>query len=646
MTPEEKQFRLAEIEITNAPTDEKIVGMFRYEPDVKTKLPGSKRGPILVILAEIASTLYVYEQLLDTLNETAEQLRHLLAAVDTDPMARFEKIIHRLNEAVAQFSEHEPTPIAWNRVNLFVLELSEGNLCLSGVGRLCNLFIQKQADGSFRTFDLFGSLEQPTEIDPKKPFASFICGDMKPGDILFAGTGNFERIRGELGVADRLKTLPPVTAAMELRQELERRAIPDDFAALVIACVSLPGKAAEPPAPLTDELPKKEKSTESIERMYTEEKVAEVMLSPAIAPRQATPDIQTPSQLPPASPLQRAKEWAASLRPSAGRSAPTVRRDPLAVASLRGMNAGVGSRLTAKHKLIIAGAAGALLLGVGGFAWWRHAKQLAADQTAWNQVFEQASERRSQAEADIVIGNEDQARLHVQQGLDFLSGLDEKTGDRKTQKAKLTDDLQATREKLRRELRVDSPTPLTSLSLGAPENSLKFVTVFKGGVFTVDTGTNQLVRVDLASKEIKRFSLAGTSSTAQFLTPGATGLLLLTAERRLFSINPTTGTLSPLGFSTSKASSTQAIRLYNKKPYVLDPAAGMIWKYASVAGGGEAAYLKQTDTSLNNAVDLQLDVNVYVAFADGKLLRFLSGVEESWSTSLSSAVTRLATLRS
>lgn len=460
-------------------------------------------------------------------------------------MARFEKIIHRLNESVAQFSEHETPAIAWNRVNLFVLELSDGNLCLSGVGRLCNLFIQKQGDGTFRTFDLFGSLEQPSEIDPKKPFASFICGDMKPGDLLFAGTGNFERIRGELGVADRLKSLPPVTAAMEIRQELERRAIPDDFAALVIACVSLPGKTSESAPPnVHEEFPKKEKSTESIEKMYSEEKVAEVMLSPAITPRQSSHDIQVPNTTPEPSPIQRVKDWVAGLR--APRSRSTLRKDPLAMASLRGMNAGVGSKLTTKHKLIILGVCVVAVLGVSGFSWWKHAKTVAAEQTAWNQVFEQATERRSQAEADIVIGNEDQARQHVQQGLDFLSGLDEKTAERKQHEAQLTGELQATRDKLRRELRIDNPTPVTSLSLGAPENSLQQLALFKGGIFTVDTSANQLVKTDLDTREIKRFPLSSVSGTVRFLTGGVNGLLALTPDKKLFAIEPNHGS----GFCT------------------------------------------------------------------------------------------------
>src|SRR6185369_13684254 len=132
-----------------------------------------RRGPILLILADIDSSLYVYEQLLDTLNQAAEEARAELAKETGDQMARFEKLVQKLNDALAAFGQKE-TSIAWNRVNIFILELAEGQICLTGTGKLFNVFLQKQGDGTWRGFDLFGSLEQPPETDPNKPFSSFL----------------------------------------------------------------------------------------------------------------------------------------------------------------------------------------------------------------------------------------------------------------------------------------------------------------------------------------------------------------------------------------------------------------------------------------------------------------------------------------
>lgn len=623
----EQQFRLAEIEVSRSTIDEKIVGLFRYDGDARTKPnAGGKRAPVLVIIAEISSALYVYEQLLDTINETAEQIRPLMAAVDGDPMARFEKLVQRLNEAVAAFSEKEPTPIAWNRVNLFIIELSEGNLCLSGIGRLMNLFLQKQEDGSFRSFDLFGSLEQPAEINPKKPFASFICGDIHPGDVLFSGTLNFERLRNELGILDALKSLPPVTAAMEIQSQLESRNIPDDFAAMVMACVTLPAKAAIVPE---EDGPKKEKSTESVERMHGEEKTAHAMLSPTIAPRSIAPK--------PAMPVSerlvaKAKTAWSGL---AERLTPQKRsKDPLTMASLRGMNAGVGSFFTAKRKWAVWLIALVLLAAVVGTVWYQRSKKFAEEQTAWNKVFEQALDRKTRAEADTVIGNEDQARQLIKEATGMLVGLDEQTADRKKSKNDLLQQLQAQRDQLRREVRVDDPNVLMTLALGAPENALQQVAVFKGSVYAIDTATPAIARVATAGGETKRVPITAEDAAGATLAATKDTLLILSGGRKMASIDPTQTATKTLSFSAGKASSSKAFVIYNKRPYVLDPVGNMIWKYSPASGGyaQETAYLKQNSTSLDTANAIAIDVNVYVAFADGRLVRYLAGVEEvGWS---------------
>ena len=182
----DKFFRFADIEFGNSPTNENIVGVFRFEQGRQ-----NKQGPYHIVVAEIDSALYAYEQLLDTINATVEQSRTLMAGMALDPFARFEKIIERVNEAIAVFQEQEPTPINWDRLNIYIIECSGDQLCLSGHGKLMNLFLKKGEDG-YKSFDLCGSLEQPEKTDPKKVFASLICGDMQPGDMFFLGTNNFE----------------------------------------------------------------------------------------------------------------------------------------------------------------------------------------------------------------------------------------------------------------------------------------------------------------------------------------------------------------------------------------------------------------------------------------------------------------------
>jgi hypothetical protein len=148
------------------------------------------------------------------------------------------------------------------------------------MGTLTNLFLQKQEDGSFRGFDILGSLEQPAQPDPQKPFAALVCGDIKPGDILLIGSGNLERLRGELRLKERLSTLPPVTATLEIKQDLEARSIPDHFVAGIITC----HEAKPVIEPVARTAPEVVKSTSSIQELRASEAEVNEHLSPIISP--------------------------------------------------------------------------------------------------------------------------------------------------------------------------------------------------------------------------------------------------------------------------------------------------------------------------------------------------------------------------
>lgn len=619
----EQQFRLAEIEVSRSSTEEKLIGVFRYESEGR-----ARRNPTTVIIAEIASNLYVYEQLLDVINETAEQARHLTSGFEGDPMARFEKLVQKLNDGMASFAEQVPTPLTWNRVNMFVIELSENHLCLSGIGRLCNVFLQKQPDGSYRPFDLFGSLEQPAEVQSDKPFSSLICGDMKPGDLLFAGTMNFERLRHELRLIDRLSTLPAVTAALEIKQDLEVRDIPDDFGGIVIASVSLPVRV--PATTLESAETKKGKSTESIEKMYQEERTTEAMLSPAVAPIDLAPSKD------PAWWKRMIGKITDTIKSSA--SAVTERwrkpaspQDPVALASLRGMNAGHGSFISGRRKKTVLLTGATILVVILGTFWYSQSKKAAAEQTLWTLTLEQIADQKTRADADLVYGNEDRARRTLQGALEQLASLDEKTSTRQQAKAKLMTELEEIRKKLKHEIRVDQPAVLFTAPSDLAPGSVSAIGKWNNKVYAL-TGPTSLVEIHTGNGEHRTIALTHATATAINLLPGKTALYLLMSDQSLSALTTGNGELSSVPFATSQVREMKDALLYGARLYALDPAGGTLWRFAPLGSGfgSGQGYIKQTQTPISEARSLTIDSSVYVGFQNGRIVRYLSGVEESW----------------
>ncbi len=617
----EQQFRIAEIDVSNIAADERVAGLFRFEQ------PGAtNRGPTLLLIADIHSSLYVYERLLDLLNATVEQARRLTVTVGQDPVGRFEKIVQRINETVADFAEKEASPLNWKRISIFLFELTDGHLCVTGTGRLMNAFFQKQPNETFRAFDLLGSLEQPVEVDPRKPFASIICGDMTVGDVLMVGTENLERLRGELQIKERLTTLPPVTAALDIRQDLERRAIPDHFVAAIIACQAIKMPTA-PTLPITAETSSKDTSTASIEKLRSAEEETSQRLSPAIPPiktfnpKEIWPLVYTS--------LRRVSTWC---RCRLFRRDGKLFVDKVALASLRSMNAGYGSFFTKRRKAGVIAIAALVVAILMGILWWKHTKIVTAETAIWNTAYEKAADQKNRAESDLIYGNDTRARNEIAAAEQVLDSLPQKSAKRRQTVDKLMGDLRGLKERLKKIVKMDSVIELATSAGNAPDD-LAAPILTTDAAYVVDHARSAILKVNLATKAVKAIRLPTPDIRLVAATKGKDTILFTTAHGSLIALKKSDDSIHALPWTHTRTSSTADIFLYTGKLYSLDPQKNQVWRSTNTGSGfgGESAYIKATNASLTNALSLAIDSNVYILQSDGTVLRYLLGGQEGFS---------------
>ena len=618
-------FRFTEIEYGNSPADEKIVGVFRFEQ----AQPG-KTGPQHVVVAEVFSTLYAYERLLDLISTTVEQSRALTAGMTLDPFARFEKLVQRLNEAIFAFQEKEPTPINWSKLNIYLIECSQDQLCLSGHGHLMNLFLQSKPDGTYQTFDLCGSLDQPETPDPKKIFSSVICGDMKANDLFFIGSSNFDRLRDDLKIKDRLFSQPPVSAAMEIKQDLERTQVPDDFAAILISC-----HASDKPN-LGGQMPMaKNQAHESMKQLRESELNTNQTLAPLLNPvKNSKPPLTTdaiPKQPKPAPGVTDLWQRLSKIIPKRG-----VRPSPATATAMRSLDAGHGSIFTKRRKLIIGGIALLVIVLVAGIFTYQNNKKVAAERAAWEQKFSQATDYRNRAESSLMYAKDSQTRSELQQSESILSGLDTNTDDKKKRIDTLKSEIAQIKEKLRKASVASNVSELFSLPITAPDGSLTAPALTDKAAYTVDNSSRQIIKIDLGNRTPKNIPLPSSASQIIASSLGDKSLVLLDRKGVFYALSLQDDTVQALN-KISQATSTTItdMVIYNKKAYVLDGANGKITRYLKTATGfGSAAtYAQSTTVPLAGAVAMAIDSNVFVAKADGSVLRLLSGKQEAFSLS-------------
>ncbi len=612
------QFRIAEID-ARRPSSGAIIECLRFDDEARQKKSSS-----IIAIAEIHSTVYVYERLLDTVHAAINQARTLVAKMDGDPMIRFEKIIQKVNEALANFASGEATPIQWQRVNLFIFQLGEEHLCFSGIGSLTNVFLQHQESGDAKAFDLLGSLEQAEVPDPRKPLASIVCGNLAIGDVLFIGTQNLQEIREKIGLVSLCQNHPPVTAALEIQQQLQAlRSLESSFG-VVIAGVALTGpkidKAVGPlatevtatPEPPIHAIHQTEQQTENILEHGTAGSAVNVgtILSGLVGRiRTGLEDVRNKT------PRQTGEKASLS---------------PISLAGLRGMNAGYARGLFAEKRSALVIAAVALVALVSGGLWLRSIRQQQAEQRLWTAVYDQAVEAKNRAEAALVYNDEDRVRAQFTQAMNQLQQLDEKTPDRAQARTTLAKELEEIRTRLRKQRTIATPTVVADLRENGQAIGAQQLVVQGEKAFSLDITNNRLVSVDVETGSTTRLS-APEGVTLRTIGMGREAPLLVGGDKTLLTVR--NGAITSLNAGgIRQLGSVAAITTYGQRAYAVDPA-GLIWRYTLSASGvsGENGYLREPLDLARRATTIAIDSSVYLGTPNGEVGKFTSGQADAWT---------------
>lgn len=609
------QFRLAEIRVNEHRSTERLVEYLHFDHDRRQGKPFH-----LFAIAEIHSSQYLYERLLDALHSALSQAKTLVSGMDGDPMVRFEKVVQRLNEALVRSVQTEAGTMQWDRVNLFVFQLAEGHLCFSGVGSLSNLFLQRQEDGRVRPFDLLGSLEQPEMVDPNKPLSAIICGNMNVGDVLFLGTQNIQAQRETLAISRVLQDHPPVAAATELQQRLTQLGTDERYLGLVVAGVAMtqakPVAVAAPAAPsaadddtsdLEDEPPL---AVQSVQEFYeTEQETDQVLNNEHAGP----------------SFFQQLRAKAEHLSKASAKRLPAL-ASTISFAGLRSVQPGYSTPKASYRSAGIGALLVLFLIGGGGF-WIHSVRTKQAEQKLWTAIYEQAVDGKNKAEAALVYGDEDRARGQYTYALNQLKQLDQETPDRAQARSSLEQELTEIRNRLRRESVVAKPTIIKDFGETLESRG---VVVSSGKAYVLHPAANSISVVQLSDSSVT--TIAGPEDTRLVaIGAGRTTPIFVGENKGFFTIQG--DKLTALAATVSKATSIGALTTYGQRVYTVDPSQGMIWRWnaSATALNGETAYVKTPNPDLGQATTIAIDSSVYVGTSAGKVIKLLSGKTENWN---------------
>ena len=111
--------------------------------------------------------------------------------------------------------------------------------------------------------------------------------------------------------------------------------------------------------------------------------------------------------------------------------------------------------------------------------------------------------------------------------------------------------------------------------------------------------------------------------------PGGQGrLLILDEDRRLFGYVPG-GTVAPLTWrDPGELGSVDAAATFAGNLYILDGASGQVWRYLPTDSGFDSERSLLVEADLEGTRELAVDGDVYLLTDDGRLRRFVDGLEQ------------------
>lgn len=616
----------------------------------------------LVIAVDIPSSLYAYERLVEAIKTAAERAQQRADASEQDALTRFEALLQRVNGAASKAGAEAGAALDWSQVHIAMAEISAGHICLTAIGSPCAIFFQKQGDGLWKGFDFLQSLERPTDIDPTKPFASLLCGDLHAGDVVLLGNRALETWRGEARIKERLTTLPLATAAMDIGNDLKSIAPADQAFAAVVAGAELRRRNSptDTPKPRAATMPAHEPTTKTPEPVRVPNAAPTAPPAQTVAPPvQAAASMEQLRQserradehLGPRSGTMsdarrtvmavgarignimddlRAKVMRKATGPRVGQQAPPSRplRDATTLAGLRQMNAGVGRGLD--RRLLLGIGLVLILAGTAGHAYWKQRRATAAELAAWSASADRVTDLHDQAERDLTYGNETRARTEVADAERDLATLDRSTPERAQRAEALAQSLAALKERLRKARTADA-AELFALPPGAPDGSLSAPLLVGDQAFVANADGKSVVRIDVNDRNATSISLGAEAGPVVAAISGNGRTLFITQDGKAFSLTNGANEAKEVSWSGAPTSTRDAV-IYGGRLYALDPANSQIWRYNAAGTGfsGKAAYIKAAGTQLGDASALAIDSSVYALKNDGTLVRFLSGAQEGF----------------
>ncbi|MBN1326152.1 hypothetical protein JW977_04225 [Candidatus Falkowbacteria bacterium] len=576
----------------------------------------------------------------------------------------FENALEKVNQKFTQLISEKRFYLVGNlnentikeKINLAIGVLHGNKLCISYSNDI-GIYLLHKTKQDFKTIDLkrINASAENTNKEPKL-FSNFLEGELNPPDYLFLCNSNFLNFISLERIQKTITSLPLHKSAEYFKNSLLQTE-GQNFAAIIIKNSTGEFEQAQisPSVTSISDLTKTETSTEKLLSpsfwsiiksllfiitipfkklyLYLQKKIAAHRLA---AEQQALPNLT--SDLPKGSyakkpinilglKLKRSSSKLLSKTPFCGEKMQKtklwLRLKLIYIKSLL-------AKIPTFSKFLLIFAVILIILFLFSTTYFKHSQNNSTYNQEYQAEIEKIEQVISQAESDIIIGEENKAKEEVLQAQTLLAALPIKSQKQKDTYQELNIKIESVIAKLRHITNIEDPILIHDF-IEEQNINLQNI-VFSDNILVLfDSLNNNIFRYDLDSKEQKKFT-SNLSDIGKIIKVKKVANQILAYHDKNGFVEYKDGKYLPLNVVLPTNAKIVDFAIYNDRLYSVDSANNQIYRQPKDESGyaGGATWLRNA-FDMKNIISMGIDTNIWLLDGTGQLLKFNKGSQRNFT---------------
>lgn len=643
--------------------------VFVSHPDEHKESLAGKLFVLLEIESQKSNALKINNFLINNINYNYYQnekvlLREKISNLKVEHI--FETALANVNKDLIEFLQQEKIKISPYAINITVGVIYDNHIYLSSLGKNKNFLIypvkSKQGEEEYyKITDIEKGQEKAARaVSLTKLFSDVVSGPLPENGYYFLANEALTEHLSEKQMIETITKLPPASAAIQIRNIVQQIKVPVNFLGVIIKnTTNTDERSEEEDAQEASRLFDLDETKEETEKILKPSGVINLKdlarkSSQLISRKRPSPESagKTDKENKQDREVQKKMEKINSVfSKTASGLGRLIQAGINKLSFLKpennvfvrsdGQNNWIKKIAKEKKKIILAGVF-IFLVALGLSIYSSHSEEKTAESLEdINLLIEESNKKLSLAEANLLYGNEEEARNIMKEAEESLSELESMLVDssfreeKESEYKKLVERMEEQNREIQRVVYLDSPEKLVSLTDSNYDSQGENIFLTDFGLCILDSQNSSIYKIDPEDGQIRTLDIMteGVEINGRYVTETSDSLYYLT-DQGVIELDPEDDSINHIDIDIPPNFSPGGIGGYIDNIYLLDRHSDQIYLYQKTYDDlqSRSEWMDQTDSrSFQNIEDIAIDGYIYTLDRSGEVKQYLSGELQDFS---------------